>query len=284
MTSKQKILDSISVVSIAMNVPGPAAAAALLAMGARVTKVEPPGGDFLERLSPSWYAALAAGQEIHRIDLKTSRGLAELEEMLADGDLLITSTRHSALKRLSLDWAALHSRHPRLCHVEIVGHPTPDENKAGHDLTYMATTGLLTPPTLPRTLLADMLGAERTISSALSLLFARERGLGAGHTEVALSQGAEILAEPLRHGLTAADGILGGALPRYNIYETRQGWIALAALEQHFWERLTGELGLRNAEPTCDDLRKVFLGRSATQWEEWAAALDIPIVVVREWI
>jgi len=284
MTNKQKILDSIRVITTAMNVPGPTAAAALLAMGAKVTKVEPPGGDFLEKLSPSWYAALAAGQDIQRIDLKTAQGLAELEAMLADGDLLITSMRHSALKRLSLDWAALHSRHPRVCHVEIVGHATPDENKAGHDLTYMATTGLLTPPILPRTLLADMVGAERATSSALSLLFARERGLGAGHAEVALSHGAEILAEPLRHGLTATNGILGGALPRYNLYETRQGWIALAALEQHFWDRLTSELGLANTATTCDDLQKVFLSRSAAQWEEWAAGLDIPIVAVREWI
>ncbi len=283
MSDKKKILDSIRVVTTAMNVPGPAAAAALLDMGAKVTKVEPPGGDFLKRLSPSWYESLAAGQEIHRIDLKTPDGRAELDAMLADGDLLITSMRHSALNRLSLDWDALHSRHPRLCHVEIVGHAAPDGDKAGHDLTYMATTGLLTPPILPRTLLADLVGAERTVSSALALLLARERGLGAGHAEVALAHGVEGLAEPLRHGLTAASGILGGKLPRYNLYETNQGWIALAALEQHFWERLTDELGIRNEDATCADLRKVFLTRSAAEWEEWAMGLDIPIVAVQEW-
>ncbi len=281
MSGKHGILESIRVISTAMNVPGPAAAAALLGMGAKVTKVEPPGGDFLERLSPSWYESLAAGQEVRRIDLKTAAGLAELDELFTGGDLLITSMRHSALKRLSLDWDALHSRHPRLCHVEIVGHAAPDGDKAGHDLTYMATTGLLTPPILPRTLLADMVGAERTVSSALALLLARERGLGAGHAEVALSDGAEILAEPLRHGLTAANGILGGRLPHYNLYETHQGWIALAALEQHFWERLTSELGIRSADTTCDELQRVFLTRSASEWEEWAAELDIPIVEVR---
>jgi len=283
MSSKQGILESIRVISIAMNVPGPAAAATLLNMGAKVTKIEPPGGDFLEKLSPSWYEDLAAGQEILRIDLKTAHGLAELEALLTSGDLLITSTRHSALKRLSLDWETLHSRHPRLCHVEIVGYAAPDEDKAGHDLTYMAATGLLTPPILPRTLLADMVGAERTTSSALALLFAREKGLGARHAVVSLSSGAEILAEPLRHGLTAANGILGGGLPRYNLYETDQGWIALAALEQHFWDRLTHALGIPDIGTTSDDLQKIFLSRTASEWEEWAAGLDIPIVAVQEW-
>src|SRR4030042_3409072 len=126
MNSEQKILDSIRIITTAMNVPGPAAASTLLRMGAAVTKIEPPGGDFLEKLSPSWYKSLSAGQEIQRLDLKTARGLADLEAMLKNEDLLITSMRPSALKHLSLVWTSVHSRHPNLCHVEIVGYASPD--------------------------------------------------------------------------------------------------------------------------------------------------------------
>jgi len=283
MKSEQKILDSIKVVTTAMNVPGPSAASALLRMGAKVVKIEPPGGDFLEMLCPSWYKELSAGQEIHRLDLKSAQGHAALEEMLKDADLLITSMRPSALKHVSLDWNTVHSRHPRLCHVEIMGYAPPDEDRAGHDLTYLASSGLLTPPVLPRTLLADMMGAERTLSRALALLYARDKGHGAGYAGVPLSRGVEILTEPLRYGVTAPDGILGGSLPQYNLYETSKGWIALAALEKHFCDTLIHHLGINNEDATHDNFRKIFLTRPAAEWEAWAKECDIPIVAVQEW-
>jgi alpha-methylacyl-CoA racemase len=277
-----KILDTIRIITIANNVPGPSAASTLLRMGASITKIEPPGGDFLEKLCPSWYESLNEGQEILRLDLKSAPGIAKLEALLESCDLLITSIRPSALKRLSLDWPTLHCRHPRLCHVAIVGFSSPEQNRAGHDLTYMASFGILSPPGLPRTLLADVMGAQRSVSSALALLYAREKGHGAGYAEVSLSRGAEIAAESLRYGLTAPNGILGGGLPQYNLYETRLGWIALAALEPHFWERFTRELGIPDVGTTCDDLREVFLRQSASEWEEWATCRDIPIVALHE--
>ena len=133
-------------------------------------------------------------------------------------------------------------------------------------------------------LLADVMGAQRAVSSALALLYAREKGYGAGYAVVSLFRGAEIAAESLSYGLTAPNGILGGGLPQYNLYETRLGWIALAALEPHFWESFTRELGIPDVGTTCDDLRKVFLRQSASEWEEWATHRDIPIVAVHEWV
>lgn len=73
-----------------------------------------------------------------------------------------------------------------------------------------------------------------TVSSALALLFRRERGGEAGYAEVALSEAAASLAEPLRYGCTAAGALLGGGIPEYNIYKTVDGWVAVAALEPHF--------------------------------------------------
>jgi crotonobetainyl-CoA:carnitine CoA-transferase CaiB-like acyl-CoA transferase len=284
MNTRTEILDTIKIVTLATNLPGPAAASTLLRMGASVTKVEPPGGDFLEKLCPSWYESLRAGQEVRRLDVKTKQGLAELEAMLAGSDVLITSMRPSSLEHLSLDWQSVHPRHPHLCHVAIVGYDSPDRNRAGHDLTYLAPFGPLSPPNLPRTLLADLVGAERTVSSALALLYTREKGLGAGYAEVSLARSAEIAAEPLRYGLTLPNGLLGGGLPHYNLYETRQGWVALAALEPHFWDRLTDELGIPTVDATYDDLQKVFLTRFASEWEKWATQYDIPIVAVHEWM
>ncbi|MBA2476207.1 MAG: CoA transferase, partial [Actinobacteria bacterium] len=182
------------VVSLAVNTPGPVAAARLRELGAEVTKVEPPGGDPLERVSRPWYDELRAGQEVVRLDLKSDEGRAALDELLAPADVLLTSHRPSALSRLGLAWSDLHARFPRLVQVAIVGFAAPDQELPGHDLTYLASRGLLAPPELPRTLIADLGGAERAVAAVLGLLLARERGDGAGYAEVALAGAADFFA------------------------------------------------------------------------------------------
>ncbi|MDQ4078252.1 MAG: CoA transferase, partial [Chloroflexota bacterium] len=81
------------------------------------------------------------------------------------------------------------------------------------------------------------------------------------------------------HDLTAPDGLLGGGLPSYNLYPTRDGWIALAALELHFWYRLQKELELDN--PTYSELAAVFNSRTAREWEAWAVERDLPLRMVQ---
>ena len=181
------------------------------------------------------------------LDLKAEGGRAALERLLSAADLLVTAQRPSALARLGLGWEALHLRHPRLCQVAIFGFPAPRQEEAGHDLTYQAEAGLLQPPRLPATLLADMAGGERAVGAALALLLARARD-GAGRlAEVALSDAVEALAEPHRFGLTRPGALLGGGAPGYALYRAADGWVAVAALEPHFLERLVAGLGAATA-------------------------------------
>ena len=271
-------LDGVRVVTMAVNLPGPVAARRLAALGATVVKVEPPGGDPMALYQPGFHRALAVGQEIVGLDLKQEAGRAALERLLAPADLFLTSHRPSALARLGLGWEALHARHPRLCQVAIVGFPPPREEEAGHDLTYQAAAGLVQPPRLPPTLLADMAGGERAASAALALLLGRGRD-GVGRlARVALSEVADDLAEPRRHGLTAAGALLGGGLAEYNVYEAQDGWVAVAALEPHFRERLLAGLGAEDEA----GLRRAFAGRRAAAWRAWGVAQDVPIEVVAE--
>jgi crotonobetainyl-CoA:carnitine CoA-transferase CaiB-like acyl-CoA transferase len=281
MNGNNEPLHGIKAVNLSLNLPGPAAALKLSQLGASVIKIEPPEGDPFSEYCLSWYEALCVKQTVLRLDLKTAMGRDKIDHLLKESDLILTSFRPSALEKLGLGWKELHSRYPRLCQVAIVGHPSPDHNKAGHDLTYQAALGLLSPPHFPRTFLADLAGAEKAVSSALGLLYAREGGSGAGYIEVALSECAQYFTEPLRYGLTVPGGMFGGGLPRYNIYETRQGWIAVAALEPHFWERLKGELGLCKSDVSYAQLQEIFLTKNAAEWETWAASFDLPIVAVR---
>ncbi len=271
-------LQGLSVLSLAVNVPGPVAAALLRDMGARVTKIEPPGGDPLAGVSPEWHADLVRGMEVVRLDLKQADQRRALEPRLAAADLLLTATRPAALDRLGLGWDAVHANHPRLSVVAIVGYPSPRQDVAGHDLTYQAEQGLVTPPAMPRTLISDLGGAQRAVIAALALLFARARtGVGA-RTEVSLSGSARFFGEPARRGFTAPGAVLGGGLPAYNLYPAREGWVAVAALEPHFAVRLEREMGVRVADRRV--LAFAFQERTAAEWQAWAEARDLPIVAV----
>jgi alpha-methylacyl-CoA racemase len=270
-------LSGMLVVNLSLNLPGPAAARRLQQLGARVVKVEPPAGDPMQHYHAGWYEEMLAGQEVLTVDLKSSAGRRRLDELLGQADLLLTASRPAALQRLGLGWTELHGRFPRLCQVAIVGYAAPRSNEAGHDLTYQAALGLLTPPHLPRTLLADMAGAEQTVSAALSLLLTREREGRAGYAEVALAEAAAAMAEPLRFGTTAPGALLGGGSPEYNVYPSSDGWIAVAALEPHFRQRLEQELGGADAK----NYGERFRGRTAADWEAWGRQMDIPLVAVK---
>ncbi|GMR04033.1 MAG: CoA transferase [Gammaproteobacteria bacterium] len=268
------------VLTLALNVPGPVAAARLVQLGAAATKIEPPSGDPLASVCPVWYRALSQNQEIIRLDLRSSDNRNRLDELLKACDLLLTASRPVALARLGLDWSALHQRYPRLSQVAIVGFSGEQAEIPGHDLTYQARLGLLNPPALPRVLIADLAGAERAVCAALALLLARERDGVGGYCQVALAEAAAAFAEPLIHGMTASGGLLGGGIPGYNLYQTQRGWIALAALEPHFWQRLQQDLEINNLGHA--ELKKIFLTRTAADWESWAMEHDLPIVALKE--
>ncbi len=269
-------LQDVRVVALATNIPGPLAAAQLAWLGADVVKLEPPQGDALALAAPDWYGALTAGMRIERIDLKCAR--ARLIAHLANADLLITTLRPRALRAAELEWDELHATFPRLVHVAIVGERGENADRAGHDLTYQARAGLIAPPAMPRTVIADMFAAERALSTAILGLYARDRIGEASRYEIAIADGAAALTDALRHGLTTPDGALGGALPYYSLYRTADGWIALAALEPHFQTRLREVIDADINDR--DALAARFVEQPSAYWEQAARQHDLPIAAV----
>ena len=272
-------LAGIKIVTVAFNLPGPAAVSQLHRWGADIVKVEPPGGDSLARNCPELYRKLVGNQKVLELNLKQADDRGQLDTYLAGADLLVTSTLPASLARLGLAWDDLHAQFPRLCQVAIVGHAPPDEELTGHDLTYQASVGLLSPPAMPRTLLADMAGAQTAVSHALAALAERERTGKGVFTLVPIAAALEFFTLPLAHGLTLPGARLGGGWPSYNIYATSDGWLAVAALEPHFWARMQSLLQLKDG--THEELKAVFLTRSAEDWAAWARENRLPLAVVR---
>lgn len=275
MTASALPLAGLRILSLALNLPGPAALMRCRQLGARCLKLEPPAGDPMRHYSQAAYDEMHQGIEVASADLKSPDGQAQLHERLAQADLLLTSFRPSALPKLGLAWDDLHARYPRLSQVAIVGAPGARAEEAGHDLTYQADSDLVTGLYLPPTLYADMGGALATMEAILLAALGRAGGQAGRFTEVALSDAAGFLALPRRWGVTREGDLLGGAHPGYQVYACADGRVALAALEPHFARATCEAAGIDALEPQA--LAAFFRGKTRQEIDRLAQQMDIPL-------
>ncbi|WP_238342761.1 CoA transferase [Polaromonas vacuolata] len=279
------------IVSLALNLPGPAALMRCQAMGASCIKIEPPtptgatpgiSGDPMSSYNPQAYTQLHLGVRVLTADLKSDKGQQRLHRELSKADLLLTSFRPSALRKLGLDWKSLHKTHPQLSQVAIVGAPGAGAEEPGHDLTYLAQTDLLTGLNLPATLYADMAGS--LMASEAMLLALMQRGGKAVFMEVALADAASYLALPRAWGLSATGAPVGGGHAGYKLYACKDGRVALAALEPHFAARLCKVAGLERPHvntmfeaSTHQAIAKWLLQKTCEMLNALAIEHDIPL-------
>lgn len=274
-------LTGTRVLSLALNLPGPAALMRLHALGARCSKLEPPAGDPLQSYRPEAYAALHTGVRVLQADLKSEAGRKVLQRELARTDVLLTSFRPSALKRLGLDWPALHRQFPQLCLVAIVGAPGAAAEIPGHDLTYMAEQGLIQGLNLPPTLYADMGGALMTCEAVLQVLLQRKRKGQGVRQEVALSEAAAWLGLPRHWGLVSPTSAVGGGHAGYRVYACKDGRVAVAALEPHFAQALCAAAGVKPASMMTPAMHQTletwFAQQTRRTLDALAQRLDLPL-------
>lgn len=297
MTTTFAPLQGLRVLSLALNLPGPAALMRCRRMGASCTKLEPPAGDPMASYNPAAYAQLHDGVEVLQADLKDPAGLQQLHRELDRTDVLLTSFRPSALARLGLGWQDLQGKYPALSHVAIVGAPGARAEEPGHDLTYLADNGLVPGLELPATLYADMSGslmaAEAVLQAALRLRDRQACGAAAQlpgvYLEVALSEAASYIALPRTWGLTQPAGAVGGAHAGYRVYPCRDGRAAVAALEPHFAARLGAAAGV--AAPSLQAMftpqahqaiHAFFAARDCNELDRLAQEQDLPIHTMRD--
>ena len=272
------------VLSLALNLPGPAALMRLQAMGAQCIKLEPPGLDPMAHYSPEAYGDMHQGIDLIVADLKTPDGQHTLHATLARTDVLVTSFRPSALRKLKLDFPTLHALYPQLVMVTIVGAPGDRADEPGHDLTYMAEQDLVQGLSLPPTLYADMGGALAASEAVLKGLLVRHQTGSGCEMEVALSDAAAWLGKPRKWALTTPTGDVGGGHAGYGVYPCQDGRVAVAALEPHFASRLCGLAGLNNATHEAmrspahhASLAQFFSERTRQQLDHLASDHDLPL-------
>lgn len=300
--------------------PGAFATLMLAELGADIIKVEDPaGGDPIRRLPPfvnpegacaapsrSVYDLLLnRGKRSMVLDLREQASRPVLEALLSKMDVVVESFRPATAQRLGVSGSQLRARHPRLVHLALTGYGQtgPYAERPGHDLNYVAVSGLLAadrpePTHLPRMFVADVGGgATSAVIAVLAALFGRERS-GVGAT-IDLSMhdaalywvmlpGARDLIDPGAGG----DGAVGelptfGDHACYNVYQTRdERQIALGALEPKFWSAFCDAIerpDLRTRQLTgpvdqaalLREVREVFRTRTQAEWLAFFEGRDV---------
>ncbi|MEY2593855.1 MAG: hypothetical protein RI972_1544 [Pseudomonadota bacterium] len=267
-------LAGIRVIDLTQLLPGPLATRHLQEWGAEVIKVEPPGaGDgarLLYRNPQDEAAGLPSGffrdlnnhKQLLRLDLREAQGRAQLMDLVRSADVLIEGFRPGVMRRLGLDWPVLQVLNPRLVMASITGYGQegPYALRAGHDINYIALSGVLdqigvpdsADPALPNFQIADLLGGTlAAVSGLLAALVGAQRSGEGRFVDISMAHqvwrhAVIARAESQSLGWVPARGssLLNGGAACYAVYRCADGrHLAVGALEAKFWQAWCEAIG-----------------------------------------
>lgn len=246
-------LAGLTVIEMAGLGPVPLAGLMLSEMGAYVLRVERIGSDRTFLSLPDEYDLDRHGRSILRIDLKQPQGAELVLRLLEKADALIEGFRPGVMERLGLGPDAALARNPCLVYARMTGfgQDGPLAGRAGHDITYLAWSGVLHAigheggrPVPPLNLVADYGGGTMTlIAGVLAALFQRSRSGKGQVVDASMVEGASMLAAPVHAFMAAGQwrdargiNLLDSGAPFYDTYETADGkHLAIGCLEPQFF-------------------------------------------------
>jgi crotonobetainyl-CoA:carnitine CoA-transferase CaiB-like acyl-CoA transferase len=306
-------LEGIRVLDFSTLVPGPLATLVLAEAGAEVIKVEREnGGDDMRHYEPKLgeasgsFALLNRGKRSIAVDLKDPSTIGRLRPLVESADILVEQFRPGVMERLGLGYQAVSRINPRIVYCSITGYGQHGQKaqRPGHDLNYIAETGLLGlaerplgTPTLPPSLIADIGSGTfpAVINILLALRTAERTGCGT-HVDIAMTdhlfawhfwamaQGELTDAWPTPGGEQVT-----GASPRYHLYRASDDRVlAVGALEDKFWNNFCTLIDLplelrddkKNPSLTCASVAKIISSRSSQEWEDRFHGKDVCVSIV----
>jgi alpha-methylacyl-CoA racemase len=276
-------LQGLRVIELAGIGPGPMCCMLLGDLGADVVRVDRLEASGLGVAMPPRYDVNARSRRSVAIDLKSPAGREAVLKLIERADVLIEGFRPGVTEKLGLGPADCHARHPGLVYGRMTGfgQQGPLAQAAGHDLNYIALSGMLHAigpaagaPVPPLNLVGDYGGGALYLAfGVLAALFERQRSGRGQVVDAAMVDGAASLGS-IFYGLAAMGqwsaergaNLLDGGAPFYATYETADGrWVSLAALEPKFFAELASRLGL--------DERFVQRQHDRRLWPEMRAAI-----------
>lgn len=305
-----------SVLDFSKLLPGPLATMQLAEMGFRVLKVEHPESLDPTRFYPPMvgelgvnYVALNHNKESLLLDYRSPQGREQILDLVQTFDVLVESFRPGAMAAWGLDYASLSAINPRLVYASLTGYGQngPMANKAGHDINYLALSGVLAmntdvqgDPVIPGVQIADVTGGSlQCVAAVLRALLERERTGQGQYLDLSMLDGLRTLMllnraqwEAGARLLPGQKSFLTGLLANYNVYRCADGaHMALGALEPKFWtafclwaerpdwaERLSPEESEQAA--LREELAAFFAQKNQADWVAAAEGTDFCLTPV----
>lgn len=289
-------LGGIKVLELVRVAPGAFCTMMLADMGADVLKIETPPR---EATMPDAEAAKratrrAASRFVNRnkrsiaLDLKQPEAQRVLHQLAADADVVVEGFRPGVMARLGGDYETLSQLNPRLiyCSLSGFGQNGPDRDQPGHDINYLALSGVLNligqpdqKPAIPLNLVADYAGAtlHGVVGILLALLARRRTGRGQFvdiaylDTTIALLAATPVMRDYFFNGRSCGrgEGALGGSYPYYTTYETADGkWLSVGCTEPWLWRNFCRAIAREDLERFA--LRPEHHTRAADPDAVWA--------------
>ncbi|MDY0779504.1 CoA transferase [Tenacibaculum sp. IB213877] len=314
-----KILKEVKVLDFTRLLPGPLGTHFLSEMGAEVTKVESPKRlDSTRFYQPKMgensvlFHVMNSTKESLLIDYESSEGKKLMHQKIKETDVLIEQFRPGAMASFGLSFEDVKKINPKIVYISITGYGQTGalKDKAGHDLNYVALSGLLDlnkdergKPVIPGFQIADIAGGSYMLLAACtSGLLAQQREQKAQYIDLSLLD-AVIPLGTVPHGIEQGGisykelPILSGGLMNYNVYECKDSqWIVFAPLEPKFWNnfcdmvqkpewKATNEVELIQGVCKKEDLEQLFGQKTRDEWVAMAQNYDIclsPVLSQRE--
>jgi alpha-methylacyl-CoA racemase len=287
--------------------PAPFAGMLLADMGADVLVIDRPGNTDLGLKRERWYDVMMRGKRSITMDLKKSPAAAL--ELAGRADALIEGMRPGVMERLGLGPDVALKTNPKLVYGRMTGwgQDGPLAPRAGHDINYIALTGILhaigrkgEAPVPPLNLVGDFGGGGMLLGFGVACALLEAARSGRGQVvDAAMVEGASLLAAMFAGFLATKSwseqrgaNILDSGAPWYNVYETKDGkYVSIGSIETRFYEELLQKLKVkdlgqhdRKKWPAMQRLfAKTFKTRTRAQWCKVFEGSDACFAPVLSW-
>ena len=312
-------LTGLLVADLTRTLAGPYATMMLADMGARVIKVEPPGGDDARRFGPfadgrsAYFASVNRGKCSIALDLKSPDDRAIFEKLAARADVLVENYRPGVMRKLNYDWAALREMNPRLVYAAIsgFGQSGPRRDLPAYDLVAQAMGGIMSitggeggPPVRVGTSIGDISAGLFALAGILAALHRRAQSGRGGMVDVGMLDCQVAMLESaigrvfagespaplgMRHpSIAPFDGFcVGGgeqmiiAAGNDALFEKLCAALGAAELANR-GEFASNDLRVKNHAALKSALEKVLAKKPAEKWLEILRAAGVPCAPIND--
>lgn len=302
-----RALEGTRVLDLSRMLPGPYCSMMLADLGAEVIKIEELTGDPTRKSPPLIDGQSVPFNQVNRnkksiaLDLKQRDGTEIFLKLASTADCVLEQFRPGVVDRLGVNYDVVAALNPRIvyCSLTGFGQAGPHRERSGHDLNYLALSGVLGltiddrgKPVIPGVQVADLAGGMIAAFAILAALLAREKTGRGQYVDVSMFDVMlAMLPIPAAHqfgGHTLAVGsryVLSGAYPFYNVYQTKDGkYMTLGALEPKFWKNFCQKVGREDLisrqydseqrEELFESVRDIFQSRTQAEWVRFMEDAD----------